>query len=138
MPNDEMAIIHRAIASHVARRTTPVERRVSSDPLEIDIALRCAELGDVAALQVWLERWEDNKVAPAAEDVALLAAMKQMLASWRELEVRHGDGALLDYQHALKSSPPQIIGPTRIVNAAAFQMTRKRVPGDCYWALQFG
>ncbi|KGD87643.1 hypothetical protein [Rhizobium sp. YS-1r] len=139
MLDSQMNTIRNAIGSYVEMKARPPLERISSDPFEIDIALCCVTLGDVSALAIWIDRLEKAlSVTPSVPGWELLDALKQLLSQWRRFEQMTGSGALLDYEHCLKSSPARVIGLDRIANAAALQKTRSRVPADPYWALQWG
>lgn len=108
-------------------------------PYRIDVALRCVELGDVTGLAIWLQKIDDNLSTDSiADHDQLVSSLKTLLKKWIEIEFEHGNGALLDYKHCLKNSPPHVVGVSRTENAALFQGAKIRVSGNPYWALQFG
>lgn len=132
-------IVSLALDAYVERKANPPQERKPSIPFEIDIALCCVALGDVAALGVWNSSLEEATSASKSPEIKeLVAALKYLHSRWHDFELKAGDGALLDYRHCLKSSPPRVVGQTRIENATKFQRTKSRVPGDPRWALGLG
>jgi hypothetical protein len=106
-------------------------------PLNIGLAVRSVELGDVQSLEVWLDEANRSEEALEQAFMPLLSALGTLLRSWQNLEKIHGTGALLDYLHCIKHSHENVIGAARILNAKRFQETRDRISGDPYWALGF-
>lgn len=132
-------IIRQTIALRLEKKNEANWQRTSTTPFRIDVALRCVELGDVTGLAIWLQKIDDNlSTDPIAGHDQLVSSLKTLLTKWIEIESEHGDGALLDYKHCLKSSPSHVVGLVRIENAALFQDSKIRVSGNPYWALQFG
>lgn len=127
MSYSPLEIVSTALDAYVDRNTRPPAEQVSSDPIEIDIAMCCVVLGDVSALGRWINHLEDAiKVSSSAESEQLVTALKYLYSRWNEFESKAGNGALLDYRHCLQGSPAKVIGQDRIDNAQRFQITRLR------------
>lgn len=134
-----MDIISRAIADRIENLKDPHWQFTSETPSEIDLAVRCAQLGDASGLQLAMQslaKRRDKQKLDGYEE--LIAAFKQLSLRWEHVEAAHGDGALLDYEHCLAVSPAHIVGAERIKNACRFQSVNNRVSDDPCWALRYG
>ena len=134
-----MDVIRTAIAAMVEKKKDQSWQFASNSPYRLDVALRCAELGDTRGLSIWLRKIDENLTTdPLGEHQALVVALNGLLKRWQDLEAIHGVGALLDYQTRLRASPADVVGLSRIECAKRFQEINGRVPDDPFWALQFG
>jgi hypothetical protein len=139
MDTGHLDILRKALSQREVTKKEPDWQLVSAIPYRVSLALRCVELGDTKGLAIWLNEI-GNQRSPEfdIEYGPIVEAANRLLKTWSDLEATHGPGALLDYQHRLKSSPPDIVGIGAIANAIRFQEINPRVPGDRYWSLQFG
>lgn len=139
MSAGHLDVLRKAISEREATKKGADWQLVSDVPYRVSLALRCVELGDTKGLAIWLNEIENNRSLEFdVEYGRIVEAANSLLKTWSDLEAMHGPGALLDYQHRLKSSPPDIIGIGAIANAIRFQEINPRVSGDRYWSLQFG
>lgn len=130
-----VSIVGAELDAYIERKAKPPSLRMSSDPFEIDIAMCCVARGDVEALGIWTEQLEASLSSAGRTDHdELVSGLKCLHSVWKEVEAQAGNGALLDFRHCLKSSPPNVVGRTRIENAERFQQARNRVAGDPRWA----
>ncbi|MUZ73302.1 hypothetical protein GOZ90_11475 [Agrobacterium vitis] len=139
MSIDYLGALQAAIIERTEKAKDPDWQWTSEVPFRVSIAFSCVERGDTKGLSTWLQRIDENLIAdPTGEYEAAVVDARLLLNSWQQLEAIHGDGALLDYEYWLESSPAEIVGVERIANAKRFQASKNRVAGDPLWALQFG
>jgi hypothetical protein len=139
MDIDYLSVLKAAITERTEKAKDPDWQWTSEVPFRVSIAFSCVERGDSKGLSTWLQRIDENLTTdPTGEYEAAVVGARLLLNKWQQLEAIHGDGALLDYEYWLESSPAEIVGLERIANATRFQAFKDRVAGDPLWALQFG